>query len=148
MVELCKLEDKEDVELVKTLLKEFVELTGSVVAEQLLKNFEVKRKEFVKVFPYEYQRALKQKAVVEQQPANNVVQNNEPKIHDIEDSVADLAIEQKKSERALDKVRGERLFYIPIFSLTVFDDRIHEVSARDERLPSGGEKNEGLGRNL
>lgn len=102
MVELCKLEDKEDVQLVKTLLKEFHDYTGSVIAEQLLKDFDEKMKEFVKVFPYEYQRALKQKAV-EQQP---VITNNEPKIQDIEDTVGDLALEQKKAERALDKTRG------------------------------------------
>jgi glutamate synthase (NADPH/NADH) len=101
LVELCKLEDKDDVELVKTLLHEFKELTGSLVADQLINEFEERRKEFVKVFPYEYQRALKQKAI-EQAVVNNVQQNHEPKIKDIEDSVADLAIEQKK----LDKVRG------------------------------------------
>lgn len=100
MVELCKLEDKDDVELVKSLLHEFRELTGSVVADQLIKEFDTRVKEFVKVFPYEYQRVLKQKAV-----ENAVVKANnvcEPKIQDIEDSVADLALEQKK----LDKLRG------------------------------------------
>ncbi|EFA03092.1 uncharacterized protein LOC658584 isoform X1 [Tribolium castaneum] len=95
LVELCKLEDKEDVELVKTLLQEFKQLTGSVVAEKLINEFEERRKEFVKVFPYEYQRALKQKQTI-------ITQNNEPKIQDIEDAVSDLALEQKK----LDKVRG------------------------------------------
>lgn len=56
----------------------------------------------MKVFPYEYQRALKQKAVdthvVQLQPV-------EPKIVDIEDAMGDSG-EQKKAERALDKVRG------------------------------------------
>lgn len=104
MVELCKLEDKEDVVLVKTLLKEFKDLTGSVVAEQLMKEFDKRLKEFVKVFPYEYQRALKQKAVAVPEPVKH--NNVEPKVQDIEDSVADLAIEQKKAERALDKTRG------------------------------------------
>ncbi|XP_044268260.1 glutamate synthase 1 [NADH], chloroplastic isoform X2 [Tribolium madens] len=98
LVELCKLEDKEDVDLVKTLLQEFKDLTGSVVAETLINEFEERRKEFVKVFPYEYQRALKQKQV--EQAAIN--QNSEPKIQDIEDAVTDVALEQKK----LDKVRG------------------------------------------
>lgn len=104
MVELCKLEDKDDVVLVKTLLREFRDLTGSVVADQLIKEFDTRIKEFVKVFPYEYQRVLKQKAaeaVVAK--VNNVA---EPKIQDIEDSVADLALEQKKVERVLDKTRG------------------------------------------
>ncbi|RZC34842.1 glutamate synthase 1 [NADH], chloroplastic [Asbolus verrucosus] len=100
LVELCKLEDKDDVELVKTLLHEFKELTGSLIAEQLINEFDIRRKEFVKVFPYEYQRVLKQKA--SEVTVNSIQQNHEPKIQDIEDSVADLSIEQKK----LDKVRG------------------------------------------
>uniref|UniRef100_A0A6P7GF34 glutamate synthase (NADH) n=1 Tax=Diabrotica virgifera virgifera TaxID=50390 RepID=A0A6P7GF34_DIAVI len=103
MVELCKLEDKEDVELVKSLLKEFQEETGSVIAQQLIDEFESRRKEFVKVFPYEYQRALKQKTtevvVTQNQPV-------EPKIKDIEDTIGDASQEQKKAERALDKTRG------------------------------------------
>ena len=37
MVELCKLEDRYDVTLVKQLLNEFRDLTGSVVADQLIK---------------------------------------------------------------------------------------------------------------
>lgn len=36
MVELCKLEDREDVDLVKTLLKEFQDLTGKYVVAQFL----------------------------------------------------------------------------------------------------------------
>lgn len=105
MVELCKLEDKDDVELVKSLLREFRDLTGSVVADQLIKEFDTRVKEFVKVFPYEYQRVLKLKASAAQSVAkvNNV---SEPRIQDIEDSVADLTIEQKKVERVLDKTRG------------------------------------------
>ncbi|KAK5646014.1 hypothetical protein RI129_004478 [Pyrocoelia pectoralis] len=105
MVELCKLEDKEDLDLVRTLLQEFVVYTGSVLAEQLLKEFKIRTKEFVKVFPYEYQKILKQKTT--EVVVKPVLQNSiEPNIKDIEDSVADIAIEQKKAERALDKVRG------------------------------------------
>lgn len=105
MVELCKLEDKEDLDLVKTLLQEFKDLTGSLIAEQLIKEFKMRTKEFVKVFPYEYQRVLKQKIAEANTP--KVVQNSiEPNIKDIEDSVADVTIEQKKAERALDKTRG------------------------------------------
>lgn len=116
MVELCKLEDKEDVDLVKSLLHEFKELTGSLVADQLIKEFQIRMKEFVKVFPYEYQRVLKQKAVIESVPKVNNI--GEPKIQDIEDSVADLALDQKKAERALDKTRGNCVnFYNRLFTL-------------------------------
>lgn len=98
MVELCKLEDREDVSLVKTLLKEFTEVTGSIIAQQLLDDFDNKVNEFVKVFPYDYQRALKQK-MIENALSNGV--NHEPKIRDIEDVVAD-----PKKENILDKTRG------------------------------------------
>lgn len=103
MVELCKLEDKDDVDLVRRLLKEFQELTGSVIAEQLINEFDIRRKEFVKVFPYELQKTLKQKA--QENTVEKPVQNHEPKIQDIEDTLGD-ALEQKKIERVLDKTRG------------------------------------------
>ncbi|XP_057669845.1 uncharacterized protein LOC130902058 [Diorhabda carinulata] len=102
-VELCKLEDKEDVDLVISLLKEFEELTGSIVAKTLIDEFDIRKREFVKVFPYEYQRALKQKTA--EIPVNQP-QAVEPKILDIEDAIGDATHEQKKVERALDKTRG------------------------------------------
>lgn len=106
MVELCKLEDRDDLALVKTLLIEFKELTGSLIAEQLINEFDKRVKEFVKVFPYEYQRALKQKTA---EPIVNAQKNEngiEPKIQDIEEVVADLTLEQQKLEKVLDKTRG------------------------------------------
>lgn len=109
MVELCKLEEKDDIKLIKELLYEFKDLTGSIIAGKLLNEFDERQKEFVKVFPYEYQRALKQAAAVPVTATVNsqpMVNGFEPKIQDIEDSIADVAIEQKKAERALDKLRG------------------------------------------
>lgn len=113
MVELCRVEDKDDCDLIKSLLIEFKELTGSLIAEQLLNEFDVRMKEFVKVFPYEYQRVLKQQAIEQQQATvvsnstQSLQQNNhEAKLQDIEDSVTDVTLEQKKAERALDKIRG------------------------------------------
>lgn len=111
-VELCKLEEKNDIKLVKDLLYEFKDLTGSVIAEKLINELDERRKEFVKVFPYEYQRALKHAATV--MDTTPVVKNNtqpmvngfEPKVQDIEDSVIDITLEQKKTERVLDKLRG------------------------------------------
>lgn len=67
-----------------------------------MNEFDSRRKEFVKVFPYEYQRALKQKAV--ETPVIQI-QPVEPKILDIEDAIGDSG-EQKKAERALDKIKG------------------------------------------
>lgn len=107
LVELCKLEDKDDLELVQSLLREFKELTDSVVADNLLQEFPKRTKEFVKVFPYEYQRVLRQRATAPEPVVNNVHQNtNAVDVRDIEESVADLTLEHKKAERALDKVRG------------------------------------------
>lgn len=109
MVELCKLEEANDVNLIKDLLYEFKDLTGSVIAEKLLNEFDERKKEFVKVFPYEYQRALKQTISVAEPVVNSkpMVNGFEPKIQDIEDSVVDITVEQKKAERALDKLRGK-----------------------------------------
>ena len=112
MVELCKLEDRDDINLIKDLLQQFKDLTGSLIAEKLLNEFDQKRKEFVKVFPYEYQKALKQLAV--QTNTKPIVNGIEPKVNDIEDSVTDATTEQKKMERALDKTRGTFIFYIMV----------------------------------
>lgn len=97
MVELCKL-DEDDTKLVLQLLEEFKELTGSLIAEQLLKNWVAYTSQFIKVFPFEYQRALKQR----QATVQNDVKISEPNIKDIEEAVTDIALEQRK----LDKVRG------------------------------------------
>ncbi|XP_017778154.1 PREDICTED: glutamate synthase [NADH], amyloplastic isoform X1 [Nicrophorus vespilloides] len=108
LVELSKLEEPSDLLLIKELLTEFIEQTGSVVAQDILNDFENKMKQFIKVFPYEYQRALKRAAI--EQKVNNSVKiqngNHEPKIMDIEDAIPDQHVEKRKAERALDKVRG------------------------------------------
>lgn len=109
MVELCKVEDKDDIQLIKNLLQEFKDLTGSVVAEKLINEFDIRLPEFVKVFPYDYQRVLKQNAQTVEETAKTVVPPAEPNILDIEETVADLKLEQKKVERALDKTRGKTL---------------------------------------
>ena len=58
MVELCA-PDANDAVFLKDTLEEFVETTGSEIAQKLLANFDVALQQFTKVFPYEYQRALK-----------------------------------------------------------------------------------------
>lgn len=100
MVELCKL-DEDDVALVKTLLKEFQEKTGSLIAEKLSNEWDAHANQFIKVFPYEYQRVLKAKKTAAPAPAAQPAAA-EPNIKDIEDAVPDIAVEQKK----LDKLRG------------------------------------------
>ncbi|GAB0093859.1 glutamate synthase [Sergentomyia squamirostris] len=114
-VELLPLEKPEDIATVRVLLEEFVELTDSVIAANLLTNWPSVCSKFVKVFPFEYQRALK--AIQEEALENQLMSemksienghNNhtEPAVKDIEDSVQDVAMEKKKLTQILDKTRG------------------------------------------
>jgi glutamate synthase (ferredoxin) len=57
MVELETLE-KEDVAIVQGLLRKHVDYTGSAVAAQILKDWEKISKQFVKVMPTDYKKAL------------------------------------------------------------------------------------------
>lgn len=110
MVELCRLEE-DDVKLVKKLLEEFKDLTGSVIAAQLLRNWMAYSSQFVKVFPYEYQRVLKPKHVVPVEfdllkRSSSILATEPPKILDIEDAILDVEFETRRAERAYDKLRG------------------------------------------
>ncbi|XP_053987028.1 uncharacterized protein LOC128880703 isoform X1 [Hylaeus volcanicus] len=104
MVELLPLNKPDDIAYVKCLLEEFVEKTGSLIALDLLSLWPESTTRFVKVFPYEYQRALKQ--VEEAKQAQPVVNGNSQtlsnQVKDIEDAIADADMEQRK----LDKIRG------------------------------------------
>ncbi|XP_043577717.1 glutamate synthase [NADH] isoform X1 [Bombus pyrosoma] len=104
MVELLPLNKQEDIAYVKQLLEEFVEKTGSLIAEDLLMLWPEPTTRFVKVFPYEYQRALKQVEETKQtQPIpNGSSQTKDIQIKDIEDAIVDTDMEQQK----LDKIRG------------------------------------------
>ncbi|XP_015120846.1 glutamate synthase [NADH], amyloplastic isoform X2 [Diachasma alloeum] len=103
MVELLPLNKPEDIKYVKKLLEEFVEKTGSLIAEDLLVTWPEPTTRFVKVFPYEYQRALQQMTEAEEspEPVLNGKENGSP-IKDIEDSIEDGDLAQKK----LDKIKG------------------------------------------
>lgn len=116
MVELLPLESSEDVGVVKSLLQDFIKETGSIMADFLLKNWEKEQPKFVKVFPYEYQRALK--AMKEESLENEIkketkaIENgnsnnyHEPSVKDIEESIQDGIMEKKKLDKILDKTRG------------------------------------------
>lgn len=109
MVELLPLDRLDDLNYVKSLLEEFVLKTESVVATKLLESWPQSASKFIKVFPYEYQRALKQLAdetkVVQPQtkPTETI---NEPSVRDIEETINDQAFEKKRLEKILDKTRG------------------------------------------
>uniref|UniRef100_UPI0014793D12 putative glutamate synthase [NADPH] isoform X1 n=2 Tax=Osmia lignaria TaxID=473952 RepID=UPI0014793D12 len=105
MVELLPLNQPEDLAYVKQLLEEFIEKTGSLIGQSLLKLWPEPTTRFVKVFPYEYQRALQQ--LKETKQAQKTVNGDSDKksnaqVKDIEDAVADVDMEKRK----LDKIRG------------------------------------------
>jgi len=62
MVELEKLEDKGDIELLRELIQQHRQYTGSPVADTILKNWNESLKKFHKVMPIEYKKALAQLA--------------------------------------------------------------------------------------
>jgi len=116
MVELLSLNKPDEIAYVKQLLEEFIEKTGSLIAQDLLATWPEPTTRFVKVFPYEYQRALKQ---LEEQ-SNNVINGDAPvtnnKVKDIEDAIEDADMAQRK----LDKIRGfmkysrQKVMYRPV----------------------------------
>ena len=111
-VDLLSVQDDEDLRFLRQALWDFVKKTDSEVARLVLDQFHDQVTYFVKVFPHEYQRALKNMAVVECTPAvvsgkeENGVQTvgNKPTVAakksatDIEDAIIDPS--------KLDKVRG------------------------------------------
>ena len=97
MVELVPLKEAEDLQLVKTLLTEFAEATESRVARTVLEQWPQEATKFIKVFPYEYQKALT-KLKPQPQPVKSAQENHV--IQDIEDVV------QNGDRKQLDKTRG------------------------------------------
>lgn len=116
-VDLLLLDQEKDKATVKVLLEEFYESTGSVIAQEILSTWPAECGKFVKVFPFEYQRALK--AIEEEKAARSVwkfVKQNsavalpngraEPVIKDIEEAIQDEKLTGKLAEKILDKTRG------------------------------------------
>lgn len=115
MVDLLPLDLPEDLNFVESLLKEFHEKTGSSVAQMILSDWPKSAANFTKVFPKEYQRALRQleeeeKAKKTSAPlingpvsTNQEVQKTSVAVKDIEDVVPDKDVKQMEK---LDKLRG------------------------------------------
>lgn len=103
-VELLPLILEKDIKTVRSLLEEFIKETNSVIAREIYNNWSELQSKFVKVFPYEYQKALKE---MEAEVAldENIPQHNTP-IKDIEESVRDINLEQKQADKILDKNKG------------------------------------------
>ena len=95
--DLVPVEEAVDVVLLKSLIQRHVKHTKSTVARSLLANWDSELRNFVKVFPHEYKRALSEKA----------------KVGEVEDQQAQLLAEageedafEKLKKMALTVVRG------------------------------------------
>ncbi len=62
MVDMERLDDLEDIELVQRLVRRHLEYTGSAVAERVLASWDQSMKTFVKVMPRDYKRVLQAQA--------------------------------------------------------------------------------------
>lgn len=101
MVELMPVFDEDDIQLLTELIHEFYEKTGSIMAEKILSDWDNEVRKFVKVFPFEYQRVLKdmklkKPLILSRRPSPAITPSEPPK--DIEDLFAD--------QSKLDKVKG------------------------------------------
>ncbi|MGK2965033.1 MAG: glutamate synthase large subunit, partial [Tepidiformaceae bacterium] len=65
MVDLEKLDDLEDVDLVRGLLERHIEYTGSTVAGDILVDWPAQAAKFVKVMPRDYRRVLNERRAAE-----------------------------------------------------------------------------------
>ncbi|KAK6621297.1 hypothetical protein RUM43_011603 [Polyplax serrata] len=113
LVELLELPES-DYTIILDLLKEFYEKTDSVIAKCLLDTWPQPAKKFVKIFPYEFQRALRMMA---EESANETAVNGvngihllasggETKVKDIEDAILDQDMQRRKLEKILEKRKG------------------------------------------
>ncbi|KAL5009527.1 hypothetical protein ScPMuIL_011832 [Solemya velum] len=114
-VSLMPLELAEDVSLVKDLLAEFHKKTGSTLAMNILNNWAQEQQNFVKVFPHEYQRALremeeeaalKQANKAKKSLGNNGISNGEDGTNGLE-LVAQQSIDY--SDDLINEIPEERL---------------------------------------
>ena len=109
MVELLKVDSDKDDLFLRNLLKDFADETGSEVAKNILNDWSSAKGSFVKVFPYEYQRALKEmeeKAEDTCAKKKEEAEEEEPEVADIESVVKDADMIKRKAEIVLDKTRG------------------------------------------
>lgn len=132
-VEMLLLDKDDDKKLVKQLLEEFFAQTGSVIAEKIIRTWPCECGKFVKVFPYEYQRVLKQ---IEEQKLHaqlNAIQttinnikvtedNSNNSVKDIEDLAGD------DNNNKLDKVKGFIKYKRETQSYRDVDDRQKDYS--------------------
>eukprot|EP01065_Artemidia_motanka_P031967 TRINITY_DN3892_c0_g3_i1.p1 TRINITY_DN3892_c0_g3~~TRINITY_DN3892_c0_g3_i1.p1 ORF type:complete len:2125 (+),score=762.42 TRINITY_DN3892_c0_g3_i1:110-6376(+) len=111
IVDLLGVTDRDEQGWLRGIITEFREATMSEVAQEVLSNWSHHLREFVKVLPRDYARAMKQKAERERAGIKGPVEKTPEEIAamarvpDIEDVVASV-----KKGAKLDKVRGFKLY--------------------------------------
>ena len=102
MIERLPLEaGSKDCKFLQKTLLDFADKTGSEVARRILNDFEAEAKKFVKVFPYEYQRALKEQEEEEQKALESSLSNNSGKNDSLLSSniITNVRLSDRISER-------------------------------------------------
>ena len=74
MVAIERLEDGEDIQLLRDLLIQHAGYTGSTVAAGLLKDWDRSQDRFVKVMPVDYRRVLEQQKVAREREVSRTVE--------------------------------------------------------------------------
>ena len=69
LVALESIETDAEKEEVFNYIKEHADVTGSTVGQEMLENWDVRSKQFVKVFPHDYKRVLLERAAAAQEEA-------------------------------------------------------------------------------
>ncbi|XP_023222592.1 glutamate synthase 1 [NADH], chloroplastic-like [Centruroides sculpturatus] len=104
MVDIFPVELNEDLKFLKEIISEFHTKTESDVAARILKEWPDSTKQFLKIFPKEYQRALRQLEEEKSQQKLNRNDNTYSMVHTKTNDIEELVSNRKKSE-VLDKVR-------------------------------------------
>jgi glutamate synthase (NADPH/NADH) len=130
MVQLLPLVSVEDAVIVHSLLEEYYEKTASDYAKVLLDEWPKARYKFVKVFPYDYQKALqaqeaedkKEKKAKGKSPKVNVKTNGfQTKLNDIAD-IEDAA----GPSQPIDKARGFMKYNREVVSYRPAEKRMND----------------------
>jgi glutamate synthase (NADPH/NADH) len=115
MVDLMKITDESEFDSLRSLIEEFAFDTGSTRALEILQDWQNTREKFTKVFPKEYQRALRQ---IKEEEAEKIAPSKENTLNgpcsnsshangDSKKTAEDVKdIEDSMNPANLDKVRG------------------------------------------
>jgi len=118
MVELSNIDDPQEIAFLRGLIEDHHHYTGSELAARILLDFTRALSRFVKVLPTDYKRVMMEEAEKLNKKSeytlpiisNSVVKDHSKKSNndllDIEESITDSKMEEKKSALILDKTKG------------------------------------------